>query len=95
MLLMDRLFRLRGLNTSRIGPLERLTYIGGNAMGAMSFAPLQPDAGTVVDDIPLVQLAAEIAEVLEGEGGSFCTDCFRQVVHPKEQGRRRCSTKHP
>lgn len=71
MLLMDRLFRLRGLNSSRIGPLERLTYIGANAMGAMSFAPLQPDAGTVVDDIPLVQLASEIAEVLEGEGGEF------------------------
>lgn len=28
MLLMDRLFKQRGLNTARVGPLERLTYVG-------------------------------------------------------------------
>ncbi|EGH49755.1 hypothetical protein PSYPI_48113, partial [Pseudomonas syringae pv. pisi str. 1704B] len=33
MLLMDRLFRRRGLTTARIGPLERLAYIGSSAMG--------------------------------------------------------------
>ncbi|MFJ5472450.1 type II toxin-antitoxin system HipA family toxin, partial [Pectobacterium carotovorum] len=71
MLLMDRLFRLRGLNTARIGPLERLTYIGSNAMGAMSFEPSQPEAAAVVEDIPLAQLSAEVQEVLEGEGGAF------------------------
>lgn len=32
-LLMDRLFRRRGLIAARIGPLERLTYIGSNTMG--------------------------------------------------------------
>lgn len=71
MLLMDRLFRLRGLNAARIGPLERLTYIGSNAMGAMSFEPSQPEAAAVVEDIPLAQLSAEVQEVLEGEGGAF------------------------
>lgn len=71
MLLMDRLFRRRGLNVARIGPLERLTYIGSNAMGAMSFQPAQPDALFPGEDIPLDQLASEIHEVLDGEGGEF------------------------
>ncbi|MEH2921895.1 type II toxin-antitoxin system HipA family toxin [Samsonia erythrinae] len=71
MLLMDRLFRLRGLNAARIGPLERLTYIGSNAMGAMSFEPAQPEFATVTEDIPLAQLSSEVQEVLDGEGGVF------------------------
>jgi serine/threonine-protein kinase HipA len=62
MLLMDRLFRRRGLNTARIGPLERLAFIGNNAMGAMSFEPVAPEGQ---------QLAAEVQEVLKGEGGEF------------------------
>ena len=71
MLLMDRLFRKRGLNTARIGPLERLTYIGSNAMGAMSYLPVAPDLSPMKEDIPISQLAAEVQEVLKGEGGEF------------------------
>ena len=71
MLLMDRLFRQRGLNAARIGPLERLTYIGSNAMGAMSFVPVQDELAAPQSEIPLTQLAQEVREVLEGEGGAF------------------------
>lgn len=71
MLLMDRLFRQRGLNAARIGPLERLTWIGNNAMGAMSFEPSQAEAAGPVEDIALAQLSAEVQDVLEGEGGAF------------------------
>lgn len=71
MLLMDRLFRKRGLSSARIGPLERLTYIGSNAMGAMSYMPVSPDVLSVQDNIPISQLAAEVQEVLRGEGGEF------------------------
>lgn len=71
MLLMDRLFKQRGLSVARIGPLERLTYIGANAMGAMSFQPAQPEASALIEDIPLTQLASEVQEVLGGEGGAF------------------------
>jgi serine/threonine-protein kinase HipA len=52
MLLMDRLFRKRGLSSARIGPLERLAYIG-NAMGAMSYMPASPDVLSVQDYIPI------------------------------------------
>jgi serine/threonine-protein kinase HipA len=71
MLLMDRMFRRRGLTTARIGPLERLAYIGSNAMGAMTFEPVAPEGQESEVHIPLEQLAAEVQEVLHGEGAEF------------------------
>ncbi|HEN8713968.1 TPA: type II toxin-antitoxin system HipA family toxin [Pseudomonas putida] len=71
MLLMDRLFKRRGLNAARIGPLERLACIGNNAMGAMSFEPVAPEGLEPQQHIPLESLAAEVHEVLKGEGGEF------------------------
>lgn len=71
MLLMDRLFRRRGLATARIGPLERLAYIGSNSMGAMSFEPVAPEGLASQDHISLDQLAADVQEVLQGTDGAF------------------------
>jgi serine/threonine-protein kinase HipA len=71
MLLMDRLFKRRGLNPARTGPLERLAYIGANAMGAMSFEPVATDLDAPDEDIPLAQLAGQVHEVLNGEGAQF------------------------
>ncbi len=71
MLLMDRMFRRRRINTARIGPLQRLAYIGGNAMGAMTFEPVAPEGEAPQVHIPLEQLAAEVQEVLRGDGGEF------------------------
>lgn len=71
MLLMDRMFKRRGLTIARIGPLERLAYIGNNAMGAMTFEPVAPEGQVPAVHIPLEQLATEVQEVLHGEGGQF------------------------
>jgi len=71
MLLMDRLFKRRGLNSARIGPLERLAYIGNSAMGAMSFEPVAPEALESQVEVSIDLLAAEVQEVLNGEGGEF------------------------
>ncbi|WP_085637252.1 MULTISPECIES: type II toxin-antitoxin system HipA family toxin [unclassified Pseudomonas] len=71
MLLMDRLFKRRRLNPARIRPLERLAYIGNNAMGAMSFKPVAPEGLEPQEHIPLDLLAAEVQDVLNGEGGEF------------------------
>ncbi|MCK9513920.1 MAG: type II toxin-antitoxin system HipA family toxin [Pigmentiphaga sp.] len=71
LLLMDRLFRRRGLNTARIGPLERLTFIGDNAMGAMSFEPVAPEGQASQAHLSLDLLATEVQEVLQGEGGEI------------------------
>ncbi len=71
MLLMDRMFRRRSLSTARIGPLERLGYIGSNAMGAMKFEPVAPEGQEPKVHIPLEVLAADVQQVLQGEGGEF------------------------
>ena len=71
MLLMDRLFRRRRLNPARIGPLERLTFVGDSAMGAMSFEPVEPEVMPNEEPVSLDLLAAEVQEVLNGEGGEF------------------------
>ena len=86
MLLMDRLFRRRNLNTARIGPLERLSYIGGNVMGAMSFEPVVPEGHAPQAHIPLDLLAAEVQEVLKGEGGEFLQNLL--LVGGSPQGAR-------
>jgi serine/threonine-protein kinase HipA len=83
MLLMDRLFRSRGLNPARIGPLERLTYIGNAAMGALSFQPVAPGSAQVLEDIPLEQVAAEVAEVLDGNGGEFVQHLLQMGGSPQ------------
>ncbi|MCF9047445.1 type II toxin-antitoxin system HipA family toxin [Acinetobacter nectaris] len=70
MLLMDRLFKKNGLNPARVGPLERLTYIANHAMGALSFEPIASES-ILTENIPLIQLAKEITEVLQGEGSEF------------------------
>lgn len=71
MLLMDRLFRRRGLITARIGALERLAYIGNNAMGAMTFKPIEPEGLASQEHISLDQLAADMQEVFQGTDGEF------------------------
>lgn len=84
MLLMDRLFKRRGLNAARIGPLERLTWVGSNAMGAMTFQPVQADAQQLSnEDVPLNQLAAEVQEVLSGEGGAFLQKLLQMGGSPQ------------
>ncbi|OJB26771.1 toxin HipA [Burkholderia ubonensis] len=83
MLLMDRLFKRRGLNPARVGPLERLAYIGNNAMGALSFEPVAPEGQAPEEDIPLDRLAAEVREVLQGEGGEFLQTLLRVGGSPQ------------
>lgn len=66
-LLMDRLFRQRGLNPANIGVLERLTYISNSAMGAFSFQPEAELTSNEYEDIPLDLLAQEAQQILAGE----------------------------
>lgn len=83
MLLMDRLFKRRGLNPARIGPLERLAYIGTHGMGAMSFMPVASDTNVSQDFIPLHQLAAEVQQVLAGEGGALLQKLLQMGGSPQ------------
>ncbi|PPT92913.1 phosphatidylinositol kinase [Xanthomonas arboricola pv. arracaciae] len=60
LLLMDRLLRRAGLDTTRISPLDRLAFIGNRAMGALAFAPPQNESAETVDwSLPQLAKAAQ------------------------------------
>jgi serine/threonine-protein kinase HipA len=63
LLLMDRLFRRRGLRPEALSPLDRLAFIGDRGMGALSFRPADDfDLGD--EDLSLLQLAQEAQAVV-------------------------------
>jgi len=63
LLLMDRLFRHRGV---RAGPLDRLALIGNRALGALRFEPVDPIDGPEVD-LNLEAIAHDSGRLLQGQ----------------------------
>ena len=67
LLLMDKLFRKKGLSIAEISPLDRLAFLGDRAMGALSFEPHTEDKFEV-NQLSLVQIAEDIQETISGKG---------------------------
>lgn len=65
-LLMDRLFRKQGRILAEVSPLDRLAFIGDQAMGALVFEPAEREAMTV-KDLQLLDLAQEIRQVVDND----------------------------
>lgn len=66
LLLMDRLFRLRGLHPERLSPLDRLAHLGARTMGALTFHPCTDPEPAADRSVPLHLLAAAAEQVLRG-----------------------------
>jgi serine/threonine-protein kinase HipA len=66
MLLMDRLFRKNGHDSTRMSPLDRLAFIGERAMGAFAFVPAT-DAEHPAPDLQLLSLAKQSQILLAGK----------------------------
>ncbi len=64
-LLMDRHLVGLGLNPHALTPLDRLTYVGSHAMGALSYEP-EVEVEQELGDIVLDDLAKHSAKILEG-----------------------------
>ena len=64
-LLMDRHLLRLGVNPHALTPLDRLSYVGKHAMGALSYEP-EIEVETSPDKIVLDTLAKHSAEILEG-----------------------------
>jgi serine/threonine-protein kinase HipA len=62
LLLMDRLFRARGLRPEALSPLDRLAFIGDRAIGALRFRPADGIA-LGDEDLSLLRLAQEAQAV--------------------------------
>ena len=66
-LLMDRWFKKHGSDRSSISPLDRLVFLGGYAMGALSYAPpLQTEYDNLVEAVNVGEMAREAYELYEG-----------------------------
>ena len=64
-LLMDRHLVGLGVNPNTLTPLDRLTYVGSHAMGALSYEPHR-EVEHLADDIVLDALAEHAETILEG-----------------------------
>lgn len=75
LLLMDRLFRKSGRNPATLSSLDRLSFINGRALGALTFEPAT-DQGLPGEDVSLLELAREAQVVLADKD----TDALRQLA---------------
>jgi len=65
-LLLDRKLRTLGKSYAEITPLDRLSLIGANPMGALEYEPAAEDSD-LYGDIELDSLSGEVDRILEGE----------------------------
>lgn len=63
LLLMDRLFRKSGRNPASVSPLDRLAFINGRALGALTFEPSQ-EMDLPAEDVRLLELAQQARAVI-------------------------------
>lgn len=66
LLLMDRLFRKRGMRPEALSPLDRLAFIGDRAMSALSFRP-SADMDLGDEDLALLALAQQAQAVVNDQ----------------------------
>lgn len=75
-LLMDRWFRKKEIPLHQISALDRLTYLGSNAMGAFCFEPEQYFSEDLAQQFSLSMLAEESQKLLQDKA----TDLLTQLV---------------
>jgi serine/threonine-protein kinase HipA len=76
-LLLDRTVEKHGLRRGQLNALDRLTYVGQNGMGALSY---EPDRSQIADDekpLPLDKLAEESAIMLAAESEEVFEELLR------------------
>ena len=65
-LLLDRKLRKLGKSYAEITPLDRLSFIGANPMGALEYEPAVEDSD-LYGEVELDSLSGEVDRILEGE----------------------------
>ncbi len=67
LLLQDRLFRQHGILPAQLTPLDRLAFVGGSGIGALSFAPVSEYSPTADDTVNLHTLGLEAQTLYDGQ----------------------------
>ena len=65
LLLMDRLFRKNGRDPASVSPLDRLAFINGRALGALTFEPSQK-MDLPAEDVQLLEWAQQARVIIAG-----------------------------
>lgn len=76
-LLLDRKLLSLGINLNEISPLDRLTYIDKNAVGAITYEPQFENELNQVLTIDLDSISNEIASVLTGNSEDVIDELFQ------------------
>lgn len=81
LLLMDRHFRRRGLDPASLSPLDRLLYLGGRTMGALTY---HPPANVERDEqaVDLYKLGRNAEQVLAGQAVDVLPELMRAGGSP-------------
>ena len=75
-LLLDRKLRKMGKSYAEITPLDRLSLIGSNPMGALEYEPADKEAD-LYGEIELDSLAGEVERILDGEESSVLDELLK------------------
>lgn len=76
-LLMDRALRTRKLDPFSIGPMDRLSFIGENGLGALAYSPAMKRSTNTFETIDLDRIAEQISEVIEGDSSDVVDRLFQ------------------
>ena len=75
-LLLDRSLSAKGIDITRITPLDRLAYVGSRGMGALVYRPeIKPEkTAELVPELDI--LAAEMSHILQGNSSEIIEELF-------------------
>ena len=73
-LLLDRTLSSKGIDISRIMPLDRLTYVGSRGMGALIYQPEFEGTKELSSKIELDSIAKEMNHILQGTSSEIIED---------------------
>jgi serine/threonine-protein kinase HipA len=67
LLLMDRIFRRAGILSSQITAMDRLSFVGNSAIGALSFSPTSDLKQNDTFDVSLAELGIQAQAIFDGQ----------------------------
>jgi serine/threonine-protein kinase HipA len=82
LILMDRMFRKRKIDPAVVSPLDRLSYVGTRAMGALTFHPPNNDLERDEELLNLYELGQNARAVLAGEATAVLPQLMRAGGSP-------------
>lgn len=75
-LLLDRTLTTKAIDINQLSPLDRLAYVGGNGMGALSYSPKIEDLDGFRNLLELDTIAKETDTILKGFSSDIIEELF-------------------